>query len=78
MFKRTQTGWVEYKIIPEREQIVKHYTDEEFAKLQSDLEVELERKPEEVGAEVLAEKQSKLSEMTAVKLSATSVAEEIK
>ena len=66
MFKKDGKDYVEYIEIPARQQTIRRLTAEQFAKLQSDLEVELTRKPEEVGAEILAEKQTKLDEISAV------------
>ena len=66
MFRQDGKDYVEYIEVPAREQAIRRLTAEQFAKLQSDLEVELARNPEEVGVEVLAEKQTKLNELVAV------------
>lgn len=68
MFRQEDNGdWVEYQIIPEREQVMRRLKPEAFTEYENALKAQVLEKPEELGSRILAERQAKLSEISAAK-----------
>ena len=66
-YRKDGDAIVEYKIVPEREMVVKIMNKAEFAILEDSLKAEIARDPKSIGDEYIAQMQEKLDEIIAAK-----------
>lgn len=68
MFRQEENGdWIEYQIIPEREQVIRRMKPEEFQKYEDSLKARASLTAKELGDKIIADTQSKLNEITTAK-----------
>lgn len=66
-YKKDGVLIVEYRIIPEHQQLIRELTVEQFAKLENDLKLEVAKDPAAIGQDIIREHQAKLDDVLASK-----------
>jgi len=71
MFRQLENGdWVEYQIIPEREQVTKRMTSEEFKEYETIMKAQLAEDALKIGQKIIADKQKIVDEINLAKATA--------
>lgn len=71
-YKKEGNFILEYKVIPEHEQLIRRFTQEEFDVLIQSLDEQSKADPIKLGQDIISSKQAKLAEMQTAKMSADS------
>ena len=67
MFKKDGKDYIEYQVIPAREQVIRRLTPEQFLAYENTLKAQAAKDPKAIGDKVIANAQAKLDEITAAK-----------